>query len=137
MVSMGAKTMVETSEQEILAKVRTLLALERNYMAEERTVLAEFRTGVAVALIAPSASAFIAYIFSVFPIEGTPLFESLIFAFFIILTAIGMWTTVRARSKLKIIRKKKKILKDCKVEVIRSSKAVYDLLKCEFIDLED
>ena len=128
--------MVETGEQEALAKIRTLLALERNYLAEERTALAEFRTGVAVALIAPSASAFVAYIFSVFPIEGTPLFESLIFAFFIILTAIGIWISLRSRSKLKKIREKKKILKDCKVEVIRSSKAVYELLKCEFLDIE-
>lgn len=129
--------MVETSEQEALAKIRTLLALERNYLAEERTALAEFRTGIAVALIAPSASALIAYIFSVFPSEGTPLFESLIFAFFIILTAIGIWTGLRSRYKLKKIRKKKKILKDCKVDVIRSSKAVYELLKCEFLDIEN
>lgn len=31
-----------SSEQEILAKIRTLLALERNYLSEERTALAEF-----------------------------------------------------------------------------------------------
>jgi uncharacterized membrane protein YidH (DUF202 family) len=127
-------------EQEILAKMRTLLALERNYMAEERTVLAEFRTGVTVALIAPSASAFIAYIFSVFPIrviEGIPLLESLILTFLIILTAVGIWISFRSRSKLNKIKIKKKILKDRKVEVIRSSKAVCDLLQCELTDLID
>jgi len=56
--------MTEPTEQEILAKLRTLLALERNYLAEERTALAEFRTGLALTVIAPAASTVHAYIFS-------------------------------------------------------------------------
>jgi len=128
--------MVEPSEQEILAKIRTLLALERNYMAEERTALAEFRTGLALTVIGPAASTIVAYIFSVLPIERVILLDLLNLTFFSILTIIGIWTSLRSRSKLKTIRKKKKIIKNREATIIKSSKSVYDLL-CDCIDLKD
>jgi len=128
--------MVETSEQEILAEIRTLLALERNYLAEERTELAEFRTGLALTVIAPAASTVVAYIFSLLQVEYALLFDVLNVAFFAILTIWGIWTSVNSRSKLKRIRKKKMILKDRECEVMRKSKAVQDLLR-DCIALED
>jgi len=127
---------VETNEQEILAKIRTLLALERNYLAEERTELAEFRTGLALTVIAPAASTVIAYLFSLLQVEHFLLFDALNITFFAILTIWGIWTTLRSRSKLNKIRKKKMILKDRECEVIRKSKAVQDLLR-DCIALED
>jgi uncharacterized membrane protein YidH (DUF202 family) len=133
---MGAKTMVETSEQEILAKIRTLLALERNYLAEERTELAEFRTGLALTVIAPAASTVIAYISSLLQVEHALLFDALNITFFAILTVWGIWTSLRSRSKLNRIRKKKMVLKDRECEVIRKSEAVHDLLR-DCIALED
>ncbi len=133
---MAAKTSVETSEQEILAKIRTLLALERNYLAEERTELAEFRTGLALTVIAPAASTVIAYIFSLLQVGHALLFDALNFTFFAILTVWGIWTSLRSRSKLNEIRKKKMILKDRECEVMRESKAVQDLLS-DCIALED
>jgi len=126
---------VETGEQEILAKIRALLALERNYLAEERTALAEFRTGLTLALTAPPASTVVAYIFSVLPIESVLLFDLINFTFFAILTLVGVRMSLRSRSKLKKIRDMKKILKGREAEVIRSSKTVYDLLS-DFIDHE-
>lgn len=128
--------MAKPSEQEILARIRTLLALERNYMAEERTALAEFRAGLALTVIGPAASTVVAYIFSIFPIERVTLLDLLNFTFFSILTIIGIWTSLRSRSKLKTIRMKKKIIKDRETVIIKSSKAVYDLL-CDCIDLKD
>jgi uncharacterized membrane protein YidH (DUF202 family) len=133
---MAAKTSVEKSEQEILAKIRTLLALERNYLAEERTELAEFRTGLALTVIAPAASTFIAYIFSLLQVGYALLFDALNFTFFAILTLWGTWTSLRSRSKLHKIRKKKMILKDRECEVMSKSKSVQDLLS-DCIALED
>jgi len=133
---MDARNMVEPSEQEILAKIRTLLALERNYMAEERTALAEFRTGLALTVIGPTASTIVAYIFSILPIERDILLDILNLTFFSILTIIGIWTSIRSQSKLKTMRMKKKIIKDREATIIKSSKAIYDLL-CDCIDLKD
>jgi uncharacterized membrane protein YidH (DUF202 family) len=120
--------MTETAEQEILAKIRTLLALERNYLAEERTALAEFRTGLALTVIAPAASTVIAYVLSLLQAEHALLFDLLNFTFFAILTIWGIWTSFRSRSKLNRIRKKRMILKNRECEVMRKSKAVRDLL---------
>jgi len=128
--------MVEADDQEILANVRALLALERNYLAEERTALAEFRTGLALALLAPTASTVAAYVLTVLEVGGTPLFDLFSFIFFAILTFVGVWISFHSRSKLKKISKKKKALKDRQAAVIRSSKAVHDLLG-DFISLED
>ena len=125
---MEGKTTVEPNEQEILAKIRTLLALERNYLAEERTALAEFRTGLTLTVIAPAASTLIAYIFSFLEVEYALLFDLLNLTFFAILTVWGIWTSFRSHSKLNKIRKKKMILKDRECEVMRKSKAVHDLL---------
>lgn len=127
--------MKEPPEQEILARLRTLLALERNYLAEERTALAEFRTGLALTVIAPAASTVIAYIFSSLQVEYVLLFDSLNFTFFAILTILGIWTSFRSRRKLNRIRAKKLILKRRECEVIRQSKAVYDLFRdCVALD---
>ena len=125
--------MVEASEQEILAKIRTLLALERNYLAEERTALAEFRTGLALTVIGPTASTVVAYILSVFAIEEALLLDLLNLTFFGILTIIGIWTTFRSQSKLKKVRKKKRIIKDRETAIAKTSKAVKDLL-CDCIN---
>ena len=120
--------MTEPTEQEILAKLRTLLALERNYLAEERTALAEFRTGLALTVIAPAASTVIAYIFSFLQLEYALLFDALNFTFFAALTIWGILTSFRSRSKLNIMKNKKAILKTRECEVMRKSKAVHDLL---------
>ena len=103
---LGAKCIVEATEQEMLAKIRTLLALERNYLAEERTALAEFRTGLALTVIGPAASTVLAYIFAGLPTEQAIIFDLINFAFFSILTIIGIWTSFRSRSKLKMIKQK-------------------------------
>ena len=121
--------MTEPTEQEILAKLRTLLALERNYLAEERTALAEFRTGLALTVIAPAASTVNAYIFSFLQLEYALLFDAFNFIFFATLTIWGIWTSFRSRSKLNRIRNKKMILKNRECEVMKKSKAVHDLLR--------
>ncbi len=121
--------MSEPTEQEILAKMRTLLALERNYLAEERTALAEFRTGLALTVIAPAASTVIAYIFSALQVGYALLFDALNFTFFAILTIWGIWTSFRSRSKLNRIRNKKMILKNRECELMKRSKAVHELLR--------
>ena len=120
--------MTEPTDQEILAKIRTLLALERNYLAEERTALAEFRTGLALTVIAPAASTVIAYIFSFLQLEYALLFDAFNFIFFATLTIWGIWTSFRSRSKLNRIRNKKMKLKNRECEVMKKSKAVQDLL---------
>ena len=120
--------MTEPTEQEILAKLRTLLALERNYLAEERTALAEFRTGLALTLLAPAASTVVAYTFSFLQLEYAVLFDAFNFIFFAALTIWGIWTSFRSRSELNRIRNKKRILKNRECEVMKKSKAVQDLL---------
>jgi uncharacterized membrane protein YidH (DUF202 family) len=121
--------LTQPTEQEILARMRTLLALERNYLAEERTALAEFRTGLALAVIAPAASTVIAYIFSFLQLEYALLFDALNFMFFATLAIWGIWTGFRSRSKLNKIRNKKTILKNRECEVMKESKTVHDLLR--------
>ena len=133
---MEANTTVKASEQEILAKIRTLLALERNYLAEERTALAEFRTGLALTVIGPAASTIVAYIFSVLPIEKIILVDLLNLTFFSILTIIGIWTSFRSRSKLNKIRRQKKILNVREAAVVKCCRAVSDLLS-DVMDLKD
>jgi uncharacterized membrane protein YidH (DUF202 family) len=120
--------LTEPTEQEILAKLRTLLALERNYLAEERTALAEFRTGLALTVIAPAASTVIAYTFSFLQLEYAILFDAFNFIFFAALTIWGIWTSFHSRSKLNRIRNKKAILKNRECEIMKRSKAVNDLL---------
>lgn len=103
--------MNEVNEQEVLAKIRTLLALERNYLAEERTTMAEFRNGLALTVIGPTMSTIIAYILSVFTVEKSIFLDLLNFAFFSILTIVGIWISFRSQSKLRIIKKKRQLLK--------------------------
>ena len=121
--------MNEVNEEEVLAKIRTLLALERNFLAEERTALAEFRTGLALLFIGPTVSTIIAVVLSVFPVDQSTFFDVLNFIFFSILIFFGVWTIFRSQSKLKIIRKKKITIKNRTIEISKSSKNVYDLLR--------
>ena len=121
--------MNEVNEQEVLAKIRTLLALERNYLAEERTALAEFRNGLALIIIGPTVSTIIAYMLSVFNVQQSILLDALNFAFFTILTTVGIWISFRSQSKLKIIKKKKVTIKNRTIEISKSSKEIYNLLR--------
>jgi uncharacterized membrane protein YidH (DUF202 family) len=120
--------MNDINEQEVLAKIRTLLALERNFLAEERTALAEFRNGLALIIIGPTVSTIIAYMLSVFNVEKSILLDALNFAFFTILTIVGIWISFRSQSKLKIIKKKKATIKNRTIEISKSSKEIYNLL---------
>ena len=125
--------MNEVNEQEVLAKIRTLLALERNYLAEERTAMAEFRNGLALTVIGPTMSTIIAYILSVFTVEKSILLDLLNFAFFSILTIVGIWISFRSQSKLRILKKKKATIKKRTIEISKSSKEIYNLL-CDCIE---
>jgi uncharacterized membrane protein YidH (DUF202 family) len=115
--------MNEVNEQEVLAKIRTLLALERNFFADERTALAEFRTGWAITLIGPTVSTLIAYVLSVFTVDQTVVLVVLNFTFFSVLIIFGVWTIFRSQSKLKIIRRKKMTKKRI-IEISKSSKDI-------------
>ena len=128
--------MADDTDQEILAKIRTLLALERNYLSEERTVLAEFRTGLALTVIGPTVSTFLAYIFSSLPTAQALLFDLISFALFSVLTISGIWTSLRSRSVLRKIREKKKIINAREATLVKSSQPIYDLL-CECITLDE
>jgi uncharacterized membrane protein YidH (DUF202 family) len=128
--------MNEINEQEVLAKIRTLLALERNYLAEERTAMAEFRNGLALIVIGPTVSTIIAYTLSVFTVEKSIFLDVLNFAFFGILSIVGIWISFRSQSKLRIIRKKKANIKNRTIEISKSSKEIYNLL-CDCLDDND
>lgn len=119
---------MEENAEEALAEIRTLLALERNYLAEERTALAELRTGLAVALIAPSVSALIAYIIPSITKDQTVLS----FGFLVFLTVLGVWISLTSRTRLKEIRQKKKRLKERQANVVSNSRPTQDLLR-EFL----
>ncbi|KON34266.1 hypothetical protein AC477_00645 [miscellaneous Crenarchaeota group-1 archaeon SG8-32-1] len=118
----------ENNEQEVLAKVRTLLALERNYLAEERTALAEFRTGLALMLIGPTVGTIIAFVLSVLSVEQSIILDVMNLAFFSILTVLGVWIIFRSQSKLKMIRKNERTIKKHIIQISKSSKDIYDLL---------
>ena len=116
------------SEQDLLATIRTLLALERNFLAEERTCLAEFRTGLALTVLGPSVSTFLAFIFSRLILEEAILYDFINFTFFSILTVIGIRMSLRSRSKISEIRRMKKALKDRQLAITKSSKVINELL---------
>jgi uncharacterized membrane protein YidH (DUF202 family) len=128
--------MADDTDQEILAKIRTLLALERNYLAEERTALAEFRTGLALTVIGPTVSTFLAYTFSSLPTTQALLYDLINFAVFSVLTIWGIWTSLRSRSMLRKIRKKKKIIDAREATLVKSSQPIHDLL-CDCITLNE
>jgi len=119
---------MKPDEKEILAKIRTLLALERNYLAEERTALAEFRTGLSIAVVSPTISITIAYLFSLLPQEPPYLLDILNVAFFTILTIVGIWISYRSGKKLNQVRKKKKLLKKRQQEIMAQSPSTQDFL---------
>ncbi|MCW4007475.1 MAG: hypothetical protein NWF09_02110 [Candidatus Bathyarchaeota archaeon] len=116
------------SEREILAGIRTLLALERNYLAEDRTALAQLRTGLTLALIGPPASAVVAYLISIIPIMANVVFDLLNIVFFAVITIVGVWMCLNARTELKQIGRKKKILRAREAELLKNSKVAQDLL---------
>ena len=129
--------MDKVNEQEVLAKIRTLLALERNFLAEERTALAEFRNGLALTVIGPTVSTIIAYILSLFTVEPSILFDIFNFTFFSVLTIIGVWTSIQSQAKLKKIRKNKIKIKNRTLEISKSSEAIYNLLcDCDYESLQ-
>lgn len=121
--------MSEINESEFLAKIRTLLALERNFLAKERTALAEFRTGMALTVAAPTASTIVVYVISFIDFNPSIFFEILNFTFFSILTIIGLWISYKARIKLKKIRQKKVQIKNKTLEISKSSKEIFSLLR--------
>jgi uncharacterized membrane protein YidH (DUF202 family) len=120
-------------EQQVLAKIRTLLALERNFLAEERTALAQFRNGLALIVIGPTAITFIAYVLSVFTVGQSIALDVLNFAFFSVLIVVGIWISFSSQSKLKAIKKKKVAIKKRTIEISKSSKEIFDLL-CDCVD---
>ena len=117
-----------SSEQDILARIRTLLALERNYLSEERTALAEFRTGLTLALVSPPAISLIHVLF-----EGIPslnsIFPTTIYSIFVLLTIIGIWISVMSRIRLKNIRQKLQMLKERQLHVMKDSQELCDILE--------
>ena len=125
--------MESTDEQQVLAKIRTLLALERNFLAEERTTLAKFRTGLTLIVIGPTAITIIAYLLSVFAGVQSILLDVLNFTFFSALTVVGIWISFRSQVKLKRIKKKKDIIKKRIIEISKSSTEIFDLL-CDCFD---
>ncbi len=122
------KKMNEANESQVLAKIRTLLALERNFLAEERTALAEFRTGLALAVIGPTVGTIMVFLISIFALEQSRFLDILNFAFFIIITIIGIWIAYKSEINLKKLRKKKVIIKDRMLEASKSSKEIFSLL---------
>ena len=117
-----------SSEQDLLARIRTLLALERNYLSEERTALAEFRTGLTLALVSPPAISLIHFLF-----EGITslniIFPTTIYSIFVLLTIIGIWISVMSRSRLKNIRQKLQMLKERQLHVMKDSPELCDILE--------
>ncbi len=126
---------MDKNEREILLILRTLLALERNFLAEERTCLAEFRTGLAFIVLGPVVGTVLAYIFSSLALEKTLLYDLINFICISIIMGLGIRITLRSRSQLKEIRKKKNALKVRQSEITKSSKVINDLLgDCICID---
>ena len=117
-----------SSQQELLARVRTLLALERNYLSEERTALAEFRTGLTLALVSPPAISLVHFIF-----EGMTHLHTIVpivsYSIFALLTIIGIWISVISRLRLTKIRQKLQMLKERQLHVIKDSQELCDLLE--------
>jgi hypothetical protein len=122
-----------SSEQEIFVRIQTLLALERNYLSEQRTALSEFRTGLTLALVSPPAISLFHYLF-----EGIPNLNlvpvSILYLAFIFLTMIGIWISMRSRSRLKKIQQKIQLLKNRQLTVMKDSEAICRLLEdCVFL----
>ncbi len=124
---------IDSLENNILARMRTLLALERNYLAEERTQLAQFRTGIALTLFGPTSSAIY------FPSslsQDMPIWISIIILIsFVIITGIGLYWILKANSILRTLRKKRKFVKTKELDLIGKNQDVKDLLM-ECIDLD-
>jgi uncharacterized membrane protein YidH (DUF202 family) len=99
-----------------LALIRTLLATERNYLALERTQLSQLRTSQSLAVIAPSAAATLAYIFSRIP---EPInFELIVYVLLIIVTVYGIYTSLSSYKKLRKTRSIRRIIRKRELEVI-------------------
>ena len=128
--------MSKNNEQEVFAKIQTVLALERNYLSEERTALAQFRTGLTLAFIGPTASAIFAYVIGLFTADRTIILDVLNFTFFSAFTLYGLWTIVKSQNKLKVINQKKQAVKNRAMEICKSSKDYKTLLDdCKYFDM--
>jgi uncharacterized membrane protein YidH (DUF202 family) len=117
-----------SSEQELLARIRTLLALERNYLSEERTELATFRTGLTLALVSPPVISLIHFLFGEsYPL--TSLFPTLLYLVFALLTILGIWAAIMSRVRLKKIQQKIQLLKVRQIHVMQDSDELCSLLE--------
>jgi uncharacterized membrane protein YidH (DUF202 family) len=110
-----------------LALIRTLLATERNYLALERTQLSQLRTSQSLAVIAPSAAATLAYIFS--RISEPFNFEFIAYLLLIIVTIYGVYTSLSAYKKLRKTRGIRRIIRKRELEVIEQGEFVKLYLK--------
>ena len=114
-------------ESMMLSRMRTLLALERNFLAEERTALAEFRTGLALILIGPPTS--IIYISSSLQMSTALWMNIILYIFIGFIVIWGIYMTVRAYKKAKLLRFERKKIKDREKQIFDSSPEARDLLK--------
>jgi uncharacterized membrane protein YidH (DUF202 family) len=110
-----------------LALIRTLLATERNYLAVERTQLAQLRTGLSLALIAPPAAATLSYISLHIPQPFN--LDILIYAFLIIITIYGAYSSLRAYRELKKTRRIQRLIRKREVEVMEQAEFAKTYLK--------
>ena len=118
-----------STEQDLLAKIRTLLAIERNYLAEERTALAEFRTGITLALVSPPALSVFNVVLQSLPDMRNPLLEAIVYLAFIMLTVTGIWISVRSRQRYRTVRDQIHRLKTRQLEVMKDSDEICSLLE--------
>lgn len=110
-----------------LALIRTLLATERNYLAVERTQLSQLRSDLSLALVAPSAAAALAYIFSYIP--ETFNVEILSYIVLTILTVYGTYMSFSAYGRLKKTREVQRMVRKREIEVIEESELLRSYLK--------
>ena len=113
-------------EQEILAVLRTLLAYERNFQSIERTQLAQLRTGITLALIAPAATATLAYVFQFLPKDFYV--SIVVYLFLAIIIVYGAWMSVHSYLGLKDTRKIQIRIRERQLEVMRQSGYAKSLL---------
>jgi uncharacterized membrane protein YidH (DUF202 family) len=114
------------SDQDILAEIRTLLAVERNYLAIERTQFAQLRTGVAVSFTGPPAAGAIGYLLTYFK-EATVVSYA-VYASLGLLTVWGIWVTYRAYTGLRKTRKALQEIVKAEVYAAKKSEKIDDLM---------
>ena len=110
-----------------LALIRTLLATERNYLALERTQLSQLRTSQSLAVIAPSAAATLAYIFSRIPEPFN--FEFIAYVLLIILTSYGLYTSLSGYKKLRKTRDIRRLIRKRELELVEQGEFAKSYLR--------